>query len=259
MNTKTQSSSIPVVLGGGAMRGVSLLGFLDYLDEQDVNYSTLTGISIGSIVAAFKTNGYGTEETRDVFLGTSSPNIGSLLRSLLPPLNPLRWGGVIDTVPMMAEFVDKYGLKPNPQLRIVAYDVVHREPVVFEGEDYNLTLALAASCAVPIMMRPVPMWLHGKFRLLVDGGVFHPQPGVFEGKPAIIAKLIDLPFLQLLFPDRPQDHVASVADTCTPFFQRLDLEKFQELYDTGYRKAREALQRPLQRGLLPLRQGFCPA
>lgn len=258
------------------MRGVSLTGALHFLEMQSVAVGQITGVSIGSVVAALATNGYSPEEIKLIFVDDLKPSVvnsaikglvpsilepvrrlggaQAVLRSLIPPFwDPVRLlgGGLIDLLPTMQGLVKELNLKPNNRLRIVAYDAARREPIVFEGCDYDLAMALAASCSVPGLFRPV-MWRNqDRTHMLYDGGIFHPQPGISEA-PSIIFKLIDYPFLDLVFPDRKGDFVASVGDQMQAFFGKLSLEKAERLFWDGYAAARDALSVPLKRGEIPV-------
>lgn len=255
-STPTQTEGIPVVLGGGAMRGVSLLGFLDFLEEEQVICSDYTGVSIGSIVATFYTNGYTTKQIRQVFIEElCRPSLSLMWRSLIPPVfNPLRMfcGGFVNLLPFMTDLVERHQLTHKPNLKIIAFDLLTRKPVVMD--DFPLEVALTASCAVPGLMRPVPFEKDGQSYMLVDGGTFHPHPGSFCSAPAIIAKLIDLPGMQLLFPDRREDFVATVGDPLSRFFTRLNNADVDKLQQYGYRKAQEALAAFIRRGDIPVAQ-----
>jgi predicted acylesterase/phospholipase RssA len=252
----TQPEGIPIVLGGGGMRGASLLGFLDFLEDEGVICQDFTGVSIGSIVAAFYTNGYSTKQIRQVFIDElCKPSWTLMWQSLIPPVfNPLRMfcGGFVNMVPFMTYLVEKFGLKTRDNLRIIAFDLLAREPVVFEGHDFPLEIALTASCAVPGMVRPVPYEKDGRHYMLVDGGVYHPQPGKFCNTPAIIAKLIDIPGMQLLFPDRREDFIASVGDPQSRFFTRLTNREVDQLHQYGYTMAKDSLCVPIRRGDIPV-------
>lgn len=261
MHTKgvchNKNDGVPVVLGGGASRGPGLCGLLDALDEANVSVDQYTCISIGSLVGAFRTNKRTTEEIDDVFVTGLQKmwSVGGVLRAMIPPVfqpRRLLGGGVLDLVPIMSDLVNEHQLTTQDDLYIVAYDLITRQVVVFSGHDYNLKLALAASCAVPGMMRPVEYIYKGRRMLLVDGGVFHPHPGSLCAKPAVIGKLIDVAGLNLVYPDRAEDIVCSVGKPFAPFFTSLSREKVTELHEYGYTQARDALAEPLQQGLLPV-------
>lgn len=261
MHTKgvfhNKNDGVPVVLGGGASRGPGHSGLLDALDEARVQISMYIGISIGSIVGALRTNNWTTEQIDDVFVSGLQKmwSVGGILRALVPPVfHPLRLlgGGLLDLVPIVSDLVDENDLATQDDLHIVAYDLLSREVVVFKGHNYDLKLALAASCAVPGMMRPVEYHYQGRRLLLVDGGVFHPHPGSLCSKPAVIGKLIDNLGLNMVYTDRAEDVICSVGKPFAPFFTSLSREKVTELHEYGYTQARDALAEPLRRGLLPV-------
>lgn len=202
---------IEIVLGGGGVKGFSLVGFLKAILELRVKVGKVTGVSIGSLVAAFYTNGYSPEEIVEIFLEEIirfSP--ARIVKSMLTPawLGAFTGGDVgfgVSIRSIVEDIVAKYDLKPNENLRIIAFNLLGREPVVFEGPDMDLVTALSASCAVPLVMRPVWFGQSGLLSrasalagsalkatdqgLLIDGGLHHPAPGNFCKGPAIIAKL----------------------------------------------------------------------
>lgn len=206
------TESTEVVLGGGAYRGFSHCGLLKAIEELEINTGMITGVSIGSLIATLYTNGYSPTQIEEIFASelTEIPS-PSLVRSLLIPAPVGRLfggttgGGLIDLPALFSHLIEKYDLKPQPNLRIVAYNLFKREPVVFEGTDYDLLTAVSASCAVPLLMRPVwfgqpniiaklatvaASWLGlSEEGVLVDGGVHHPCPGDFCKGTAIIGKL----------------------------------------------------------------------
>lgn len=243
-----RDDAFEIVLGGGGIKGFGLLGFLKAIEESEIDVLDVTGVSIGSLVGAFYTNGYSVDEISEIFaqeIFEITP--GKLFRSLVPVI-----GGGFGLQPLISSLVENYGLCPQENLRIVAYNVLQKQPVVFDGTDYDLSIALSASCAIPFVMQPV--WhfpLNASSRLLkflysvagnpqegllVDGGLHHPCPADFCKRQAIIAKLgfVDsLPrqymglvdssfyamewassiFLNKLFPD-PEEHL--VIDVGVP-------------------------------------------
>jgi len=198
-------------------------------------------------------------------------------RVLMPPLNPMRYfgGGIMDILPVMQDVVRKYDLKWNARLKMVAFDLRRQLPVIFEmaaddesvrvviesnrigiflRSQEDLAIALAASCCVcgPGMMRPITFCLQGLDFLLVDGGFYHPQPGVLTGsQPAVVAKLCDLPFMDLLFQDRNDDFAVSLSDPLEPFFSALSESDVRRMHTSGYHRSRAALSMPIRRGLIP--------
>ncbi len=88
--------------------------------------------------------------------------------------------------------------------------------------------------------------------MLVDGGVHHPHPGSFSQKPCIVAKLIDSFMVNLVYPDRDQDHVASIDDPSCGFFSRLSPGRAKALQQYGYVRAQADLRGAIERGEIPV-------
>lgn len=196
-----------VVLGAGGIKGFGHLGFLEAIETRRVNVAKITGVSAGSLVAALYTNGYSTDEMAEIYLGERMHSaLTAAVNHPMRMLNPLRYlTGLVDIRSAIEDIVQKYDLRPNRNLRIVAYNVWRREPIVFEGTRYDLATALAASCAVPGVMRPVwykpecgsdPKFVTRNAAksmphkgILVDGGVHHMNPAHLCKGPAIVSSL----------------------------------------------------------------------
>ncbi len=209
-----------VVLGAGGVRGFGLVGFLRYLEEQHVKVGTETGVSIGSIVGTLHANGYSARQIEQIMKDELvHSDMQSLTQSHQPLRHPVRTLGshFISMRAPMENFVAKYNLEPQDNLRIVAYNLSTRKPIVFEGKNYNLAEALAASSSIPGAMRPVyyrpakgelPESMR-KGGLLVDGGAYRMAPSEFSDQPAIIAKISSQsPFPSLR--DRPLREIPSL-------------------------------------------------
>ncbi len=184
--------SVDVVLGAGGVKGFGHIGVWRKIVELGIPVGTVTGASVGSIIAAFVTNGYGVEELARVFHRglNNRMNLGTVISALSwgDPLSVMI-GGPVDLTQPMREMVREFGLKPNKQLKIVAFDLIAQEPVVFEGEDYDLATALTASCALPSVLRPKWFQDGARLRLLADGALFHYNPTCFSTAPAIVSTL----------------------------------------------------------------------
>jgi hypothetical protein len=183
---------IPLVLGAGGWNIFHHIGVLKAVEELRIDIGSVLGVSCGSLAAAFITNQspkYKAEDLIPVFLG--------MLRARLDPANlakgiraadPLSLfiGGWFSLEPAIKELVEKYGLKPNPRLRILACDILTHKPVIFEGTGYDLVHALTASGSVPKVFQPVWDFSSG-MKLLVDGAVYHFNPTEFTDGPAIVS------------------------------------------------------------------------
>ena len=241
------SRAVEVVLGAGGVRGVGHIGVLRYLAEMQVSIKRITGASVGSLVAAFATNGYTPEQMEEIFLSEEfrRPNwdvwsqmfgFGDL--RTWPMSLPWMRGFSVNLEPWFRYLCTRYDLKPNKRLRIVACDAFTGKAVVFEGEDYDLSVALAASGAVTGIFTPV--WLkpgsphcdqdteHGHCNaplghLLIDGFYHHPTPTELCCKlikePAIVSKLGSTTQMspEPLFPVDLMFHAAAMMEA--PFIE----------------------------------------
>ncbi len=277
-----------VVLGAGGVRGFGLVGFLRYLEDQHVKVGTETGVSIGSIVGALHSNGYSPRQIEQIMKDELvHSDMQSLAQSHQPLRHPLRTLGshFISMRTPMENFVAKYDLTPQDNLRIVAYNLSTRKPIVFEGKNYDLAEALAASSSIPGAMRPIyyrpakgdlPESMR-KGGLLVDGGAYRMAPSEFSDQPAIIAKissqspfpslrgrpLREIPSLiqpaifaafkkRYTEPEAPH-LVVSVGDTTV---DALDMHlpdvKINDLIEHGYTQAKNNLDEHVAQGNIPL-------
>ncbi len=287
--------AIEVVYGGGGIKGFGHIGLLKALEENKVDTGKHTGVSIGSVIATFVANGYKAKEIEAIFL----KEFGNIDTDLLG--KTLRWrglkrflkaGGLIDFSELLKDICTRYNLKPQPNLRIVTYNVTTCEPVIFEGTDYCLYEALTASCSIPGIMRPV--WYgrdcqvtsedsgHKVTGILVDGGLHHPNPGNFSEHPAIISALgfatklpdrvlkpADLLFhmvelfgsalFQWCFEDLEPDHIVIKvgAPNVGIVTASLTPKECRKLIDYGYKVASKELRKAIKDKLIPVKSKEC--
>lgn len=277
-----------VVLGAGGVRGFGLVGFLRYLEESKVKIGTETGVSIGSIVSALHANGYSSRQIEQIMKDELvHPDMQSLAPAGHSWRHPLRALGshFVSMRSSMEGFVDKYNLSPQDNLRIVAYNLKTRKPIVFEGRNYDLAEALAASSSIPGAMRPVyyrpfkgelPESMR-KSGLLVDGGAYRMAPSEFSDEPAIIAKissqspfpsirgrsLRELPSLiqpaifaafkkRYTEPSGPHFVVSAGDTSVSALDMNLPDVKINDLIDYGYAQAKSTLGDHVAQGSIPL-------
>jgi hypothetical protein len=286
-------NGIAYVGGAGGIKGFGELGNLLFIEENKIDIGPCLGTSIGSLILAFWTNGYSAERIVDIMLEhINKPSIFQLVRALVPPLNPLRAlaGGFLDLEGLMTDLVEKYELKPNPRLHIMAYHPGSLQPVIFSGKGYYLPKAITASCTVPFVMRPPvyrsrgkngELWRPNSGRLhtglLLDGGVHHLNPVEFFDGPCIVARVrfaSELPNhfldpLSLVFHlaevvygrlldsfTAVQGNEHFVCDVGKPdvgglsFF--LPERVCHEMVDYGYEQTKQVLSPPLKQGRLPI-------
>lgn len=165
---ETDSTIVPVLAGGGG-RLSAHIGVLDAIAELGLNYSTLVGVSGGSIVGALAVTGHSLEEIHDIALATefsrfSSQNLFSLLRTGGFSNGDAfqRW---MDTLLAGRTFSDL-----DVDFYVVATDVRTGKPVIFSRAthpDTPIALAVRFSISVPILFSFKEYGEH----LLVDGSI----------------------------------------------------------------------------------------
>lgn len=207
----------PFVLGAGGWNIFHHFGVLDSINQHGIKFGPVLGVSAGGVAAAFITNGYSACEMFEIFLeivrernrNTELWRPESLYDpaafmqdffgipgkmaywmeavSFTDPLS-LMLGGPLSLRTYYRDLVEKYNLKPNPKLKLLASDFFTKLPYVYEGEDYDLAEALTATGAVPGVYQPVWHFDHGRFQLLVDGAIYHYSPTEFTEGPCIVSK-----------------------------------------------------------------------
>ncbi len=200
------------VLGGGGSKGAGHAGFLKAAQECGIELGKGTGVSIGSVVLAFYTNGYSPETICSLlqkhFGNLQSGGGEGTARLRWPTADELLQGEFIDLLPIFRDIVKTYNLQPNENMQIVAFDIVRAKPKVFSGCNYDLAKALSASCSLPGVMRPVVDGDFGELKswnallsayrklrkakngaIYFDGYLYHPFAFDFSAKPVLISKL----------------------------------------------------------------------
>lgn len=256
-----------VVLGASGVEAPAHIGFLRALEERKIPISKVMGASGGALVATFYANGYTSSQLNKILLSNEFryPSVDVLAKCfhLQDPWNLFPYA--IDFKPWLQELVKKYDLKPQDNLRIVAAEANTNKPVIFEGKNYDLATALAAStAATTIGMKPV--WHEG--RSLVDGVYYHPIPADLAKAPSLVSKIgfaSKLPLTALSpwdylmhlremglsshlnskFPD-PKGHIITqtgLPDVSTSTFG-ISTETLNRLVKHGYDATKERLTQP---------------
>lgn len=274
------------VLGAGGWNLFFHLGVMKAADELGlaINKSDdIIGASCGSLIGAFIKNGYNWNKIVPIFIEMRSArsNPAVLATMFNPFAHPLvlMMGGLFDARPFMEQLVRKYNLKPKKGLRILACDVLRHEPVIFEGEDYDLAFALTASGAVPTMVQPLWYMKDGQYKLLVDGAAYHYNPTEFSCGPAIVSKFrkmsqfpsdlqypIDYYFAarELYFPTVGNNRYVDEANNIvietgfanvSPLNPGLSEETCWKMVESGYNTAKPILQKAIDEGRVTVRGG----
>mgnify|MGYP001305617811 CR=1 FL=1 len=174
--------TIALALGGGGARGLAHILVLEVLDELGLKPRIIAGTSIGALIGAAYALGLPALRIRAMFEETLS-NRFDLARQLFAArsdpvqrvmrLLPLR-SSLLSPETLLGllapEFDNRTFADLAIPLKVVATDLVTREPVVFEHGP--LRRAVAASIAIPLLFSPV----NEGARVLVDGGLVNPLP-----------------------------------------------------------------------------------
>lgn len=184
MTTETakNSPSIGLALGGGGARGLAHVVVLEAFDSLGLRPSILAGSSMGALVGALYAAGLPAREIRAHLLRTLRNRrlvLGRILEARVGRFVEILTQGLVNPVLIDVERALS-GFWPGPlpatfahlaiPLLVIATDLEARTEVVLRSGP--LTDALAASAAVPGLVRPV----RRDGRLLIDGGTVNPLP-----------------------------------------------------------------------------------
>ncbi|MCL6442685.1 MAG: patatin-like phospholipase family protein [Alicyclobacillus sp.] len=187
-----------VALSGGTFKAAAHIGVLAALEQLGVTPHCLAGTSAGSFVAALYAHGYSTREMQEMvkhFSGWPLVDYGFPILSSLLQLARHRWlktpaaPNLIPSGILRGQRLQRYfasALQDRAPVRpfyIVATDLISGKPVVFSNDEEaiaqriahfpsNIASAVAASCALPGIFRPVPI---GQW-VLIDGAFRHYVP-----------------------------------------------------------------------------------
>lgn len=178
---KPDTPEIALVLGAGGARGLSHIAVLEAFDELGLKPTRIVGCSIGAIIGAAYAAGLSGRDLREHVLATFRDRARVIARLL-----DCRVGKLADLVRGLGNPVlidgerlldlfwpeavpDRFEELAIPFNAIAADYHRHSEVMLHDGP---LTPAVAASLAIPGLIRPVA--LGG--RVLIDGGAIDPLP-----------------------------------------------------------------------------------
>lgn len=181
-----QNKKVSIVLGGGGARGITHIGVLNYLLENNYEIDEVVGCSIGSLVGAAFAEGKLTE-LGDWMCKLTKREVFRLMDFSDPRFGFLKGDRVMRTLQEVFEDIriEDLGMKYSA----IATDLVNEKEIVFRtGSVYN---AIRASIAIPAVFKGIG----SKNKFLVDGGVLNPLPinHVTKKDNTIIAVNLDGP------------------------------------------------------------------
>lgn len=150
-------------LGGGGARGFAHIGALRAFEEAGISFDTVAGTSAGALVGALYAAGIDS---------TVMSRYGDLLQMrdlhngiYITPNDPMKIGKIVTDLIGAVE-IGSFKRK----FAAVAVDIIEAKQAVLDSG--NASIAVAASCAVPVLYRPVVFG--GKH--LCDGGLLNNIP-----------------------------------------------------------------------------------
>ena len=191
------SLSFALALGGGGARGLAHVIIFEALDELGQKPVAIAGSSMGALLGAAYAAGMSGKEIRR-FILTLMHDRAEVFRRLIASravtaaklfnvgfgVPPLDAGKFCDQF-LPPEVPDDFGLLAIP-LIVVASDLNRRQEIAFSAGP--LKPALAASVAVPTLMRPVVI----EDTILIDGAATNPLPFDRLHRRADVVVAIDL-------------------------------------------------------------------
>ena len=158
---------IGLVLSSGGARGATQIGVIKTLEKQGYNIKSVSGASIGSMIAGMYARGdlYEFEQWITSF---TEDEILNMLGFTIKKNGILKVDSFFEI--LNQKFPDKNIEDLNIPCAIAATDIISSKPIYFtEGSLYK---AMRASIAIPSLIVPV----HYNSTILVDGGVLNPIP-----------------------------------------------------------------------------------
>jgi NTE family protein len=201
------SQKVGLVLSGGGAKGLTHIGIIRALEENNIPIDYITGTSMGAIVGSLYAMGYSPDEMEELFRSEDfrhwysgsiegnyryyfkknkdtpeffnirlSPN-DSLSNGLIPPFFPTNF---VNPIQMNLAFIQLYASATAASknnfdnlfvpFRCVAADVYNKKQLVMK--DGDLGNAVRASMSIPFVFRPIKI----DSILAYDGGIYNNFP-----------------------------------------------------------------------------------
>lgn len=202
MSWNVSAQKIGLVLSGGGASGITHIGVLKALEENEIPIDYISGTSIGAVVGAFYASGYSPEEMEKIFTsnefkdwasGVLDNDYSYFLRKKDDDASMVTFKLALDTVweanlptSVVSSEAINFGLmsyltssitSANGNFdslfipfRCVASDVISKKEIVFDKGE--LALAVRSSMSYPLYLKPVAY----NNMLLFDGGLYNNFP-----------------------------------------------------------------------------------
>lgn len=204
--TPVSAQKVGLVLSGGGAKGMTHIGIIRALEENNIPIDYITGTSMGAIVGSMYAMGYSPDDMEAILKSDSfkrwyqggieekyqyyfkktapSPEFVNIRVSLKNPLHKVKTqilpSSVVDPIQMNIVFVELFGQATAScrndfnqlfvPFRCVASDIYNKRPIIFKGGD--LGDAVRASMSFPGMFKPIEI----DSILAYDGGIYDNFP-----------------------------------------------------------------------------------
>ncbi len=201
-----QAQKVGLVLSGGGAKGLTHIGIIRALEENNIPIDYITGTSMGAIIGSLYAMGYspddmekllksedfkrwysGSIEEKYIYYFKTNPPTPEFINirvSLKDPLHKVKPkflpSSVVNPIQMNMVFVELFGQataachndfnKLFVPFRCVASDVYNKRPIIFRKGD--LGDAVRASMSFPAMFKPIEI----DSVLAYDGGIYNNFP-----------------------------------------------------------------------------------
>ena len=201
-----QAQKVGLVLSGGGAKGMTHIGIIRALEENNIPIDYITGTSMGAIVGSMYAMGYSPDDMEKILKSDSfkrwyqggieekyqyyfkktppAPEFINIRVSLKNPLHKMKTqflpASVVDPIQMNIVFVELFGQATAScrndfnqlfvPFRCVASDIYNKKPIIFDKGD--LGDAVRASMSFPGMFKPIEI----DSILAYDGGIYDNFP-----------------------------------------------------------------------------------
>ena len=240
-----------IALSGGGARGIAHLGVLKAIKEEGIKPSIIAGTSAGALAGAFFADGFEPEEILEFF---NTKKVYHLMRMVFPRTGFLKVHGIYEILNKNLRTKRIEDLPIPLVIAVTNFNTGHIEYLT-EGD---LIQSLLSSSAIPILFEAQKM----NQQYYLDGGIMDNLPikpirdkcrkiiAVHVNPISKIDKLSSpIQIGERAFHLAIASNIATIKEKADHFieppelskFGMLDIKKSREIFDTGYRYAKEYL------------------